>query len=423
MPKHVILFLAANPHGTSPLKLSEECAEIQRELKLTLHRDDFHFESRWAVGIDELMRHLMELDPSVIHFSGHGGRSTGVLLQDEQGQPQVVSPRVLVMMVEAAARNPRVVVLNACYSTAAADALRGKVDCVVGMDGAIGDHAARAFAIRFYGALGNRRSIGNAVAQGVAALAAKQLPDEALPRCTTRAGIDAHQVYLEPFASASRKAGGMEQRDFLPVAVQSPSLGTDMFIGRDREMSEIEALLARSDDVQLRAALDGLPGIGKTELARQVVARLSRGDKFPGGIFWFVAEHSDLRMQWAKIAEELGAPVLQGLDERAAWAVTQITHQAQRGQQTLIVLDNVETWTLPPWPLPDTTMVRLLVTTRVRWLHNSFRPYEVQPLELAHSQQLLDSIVGRNVVGAENLLVVLGGHVLSVELAGTYLRE
>jgi hypothetical protein len=102
------------------------------------------------------------------------------------------------MMVEAAARSVRVVVLNACYTTVQADALRAKVDCVVGMSGAIGDYAARAFAIRFYGALGNRRSIGNAVAQGIAALAAKQLPDEALPRCVTRDGIDANQVILDP---------------------------------------------------------------------------------------------------------------------------------------------------------------------------------------------------------------------------------
>jgi len=198
MPKHVILFLAANPDGTNPLKLGEECAEIQRELKMTPHRADFHFESRWAVSIDELMRHLMELDPAVLHFSGHGGGSTGLLLQDEHGQPQHVSARALAMMVEAAARSVRVVVLNACYTTVQADALRVKVDCIVGMTGAIGDYAARAFAIRFYGALGNRRSIGNAVAQGIAALAAKQLPDEALPRCVTRDGIDANQVILDP---------------------------------------------------------------------------------------------------------------------------------------------------------------------------------------------------------------------------------
>jgi hypothetical protein len=260
MPRHVILFLAANPGGTSPLRLGEECAEIQRELKMTPYRDDFHFESRWAVSIDELMRHLTELDPAVIHVSGHGDCSGGLLLQDEQGQPQPVSGRALAMMVEAAARNVRVVVLNACYTTLQADALRAKVGCVVGMSGAIGDAAARAFAIRFYGALGNRRSIGHAVAQGIATLAAKQLPDEALPRCATRDGIEADQVFLDPPSPVDAARTG--HSNFLPVAVQSPSLGTDQFIGRDREMGEVEALLARSDAVQLRAALDGLPGIG-----------------------------------------------------------------------------------------------------------------------------------------------------------------
>ena len=198
MRKHVILFLAANPCGSDPLRLGEECAEIQREIKMTSHRDDLHFESRWAVGIDELVRHLMELDPVVVHFSGHGGGNSGLLLQDEQGRPQPVSARALAMMVEAAGLRVRVVVLNACYTTVQAEALRANVDCIVGMDGAICDLAARAFAMRFYGALGNRRSIGNAVAQGVAALAAKQLPDELLPRCMTRNGVHADQVHLDP---------------------------------------------------------------------------------------------------------------------------------------------------------------------------------------------------------------------------------
>lgn len=200
---HVILFLAANPRSSHPRKLAEECAQIERELKMTPHRADFRFESRWAVGVDELMRHLTELDPTVIHFSGDGEGSAGLLFEDEQGQPQPVSSRALAMVVETTARNARAVVLNACYSAEQAMALRAKVDCVVGMDGAIGDDAARAFAIRFYGALGNRRSIGNAVDQGIAALAARQLPDEVLPRCLTRAGTDAHRIFLGPSSSPS----------------------------------------------------------------------------------------------------------------------------------------------------------------------------------------------------------------------------
>jgi hypothetical protein len=202
MHKNVILFLAASPQGNYPLRLGEECAEIQRELKMTPNRDDFRFESRWAVGVDEFMRHLAELDPTVIHFSGHGNNRGELVLQDEQGQAQSITARALVMMVEAAAPRVRLVVLNACYTTAQAELLRASVECTVTMDGAIGDAAARAFSIRFYAALGYRRSIGNAVAQGIAALAAKQLPDELLPRCLTRGGVDANRLSLASRRSA-----------------------------------------------------------------------------------------------------------------------------------------------------------------------------------------------------------------------------
>jgi tetratricopeptide (TPR) repeat protein len=204
---------------------------------------------------------------------------------------------------------------------------------------------------------------------------------------------------------------------------QSPGLGAHTFVGRDRELAEIEALLTRATDVQLRAALDGLPGIGKTELARQVVARLARGKKFPGGIYWFNAEHADLRMQWAHLAEDSGCPALPDLDARARWAVREIEQRAQQGDAILLVLDNVETWSPPPAPLPDVSAIQLLVTTRVRWLHNSFRPYEVPPLELAPARALLHAIVGRQLPREDEMLAALGGHVLSIELAATYLRE
>jgi hypothetical protein len=72
----------------------------------------------------------------------------------------------------------------------------GSLSCVIGMTGAIHDDAARSFAMSFYRALGSRRSVGNAVDQAIATLAAKQLPDEHLPRCRTRDGVDAYQIVL-----------------------------------------------------------------------------------------------------------------------------------------------------------------------------------------------------------------------------------
>ena len=99
-------------------------------------------------------------------------------------------------MIASAAPATRVVVLNACFTDAVADALRHVVDCVVGMRGAIGDAAARSFAVGFYRALGHRRSVGNAVAQAIATLAAKQVPEAHLPVCRTRDGVNADQVIL-----------------------------------------------------------------------------------------------------------------------------------------------------------------------------------------------------------------------------------
>lgn len=220
MTKHRILFLAANPDRSSPLELGEECAAIERELGLAVHRDDFEFRSKWAVTIDDMMRHLMELRPTIIHFSGHGaGKATGassagtrdivpprapadaaggIYLQGDHGGSQLVTARALTLMIKSAGASARVVVLNACYTESQGEALRSVVDCVVGMAGAIRDDAARAFAVAFYRALGHRCSVGNAVDQGVATLAAKDMPDEALPRCRARDGLDPQRVTLGP---------------------------------------------------------------------------------------------------------------------------------------------------------------------------------------------------------------------------------
>lgn len=216
--RHVLLFLAANPSEITRLTLDEECAAIERELRMSTCRDDLDFRSKWAVGVDDVMRALNELRPTVIHFSGHGGTrqlgarrifngaaTAGIQLQDERCRPQHVSARALTQMIGSAAPSARLVVLNACFSDTVAEALRSVVDCVVGMRGAIGDGAARSFAIGFYRALGHGRSVGNAVKQAVATLAAKQFPDEHFPICRTRNGISAAQLTLPRLGHIARK--------------------------------------------------------------------------------------------------------------------------------------------------------------------------------------------------------------------------
>lgn len=195
MPRSVILFLAANPTGTSSRALDQECAAIERELKLTSGRDDFEFRSKWAVTVDELMRHLLELQPTVLHFSGHGN-AHALLLEGDDGRPQPVSPAALTKMIKSTAGTVRLVVLNACYSDAQAEALRDVVECTIGMKGTITDDAARTFAVGFYRALGYRRSVGNAYAQAEATLAGKGLTASAEPRCLVRSGVDVDMLVI-----------------------------------------------------------------------------------------------------------------------------------------------------------------------------------------------------------------------------------
>src|SRR4051794_40966723 len=70
--KHTILFLAANPPGTGRLALEDEARSIHAELKRSGHRDRFEFLTRWAAEPLDLLRELREVQPTVLHFSGHG---------------------------------------------------------------------------------------------------------------------------------------------------------------------------------------------------------------------------------------------------------------------------------------------------------------------------------------------------------------
>lgn len=227
-----------------------------------------------------------------------------------------------------------------------------------------------------------------------------------------------------PPTAGGALAAGMaapDDRD-LPTP-RPPRPGTRAFVGRDRELAEIASHLLASGELQVQVALAGLPGMGKTELARQVAARLQRDRQFPGGIYWFSADVPDLRQQWAALAADLGGPPLKGLGERAAWAVRHVEERA-RDEATLVVLDNVATWAPPPSPLPAGTSVRLLVTTPVRRLHNSFSYVcDIQSLSLVYARQLLRAVAERDLQDADALLEALDGHVLSIELAATYLRE
>jgi len=164
-----ILILAANPKNTAKLRLDEEVREIQQGLERSKHRDRFVMESRWAVRPDDLRRSLLDFEPQIIHFSGHGAGADGLMLEDETGQAKFVSADALARFFSLF-KGIECVLLNACYSEVQADAIYPHVDYVVGMNQAVGDRAAIKFATGFYDALAAGRSYEDAYQFGCSAI-------------------------------------------------------------------------------------------------------------------------------------------------------------------------------------------------------------------------------------------------------------
>jgi hypothetical protein len=192
---HVILFVSANPTTAQPLALAEEERAIREELQRSTARDAFVLHTRTAAQPLDLLRALRDVRPAVVHFSGHGGQR-GLQFQGPTRQPQIVSGSALSRTFAAAGSSVKVIVLNACYSDDQARLLRAHVDCVIGMSGAIDDDAARSFAVGLHGGFAAHESVAAAFAQGCAAIALDDLPDEDRPRLLVREGIRAEAVIL-----------------------------------------------------------------------------------------------------------------------------------------------------------------------------------------------------------------------------------
>jgi CHAT domain len=105
-----------------------------------------------AARVKDLRRALLNEQPHIVHFSGHGTTS-GLILEDDNGLTQLVSESALASLFENYRRQVECVVLNACYSEVQAQAIYGQIDCVIGMNQPIGDTSAINFATGFYDAV------------------------------------------------------------------------------------------------------------------------------------------------------------------------------------------------------------------------------------------------------------------------------
>jgi len=124
---------------------------------------------------------LLDTQPQIVHFSGHGTPTGALCFENKVGKSNPIEPDALAALFKQFSGQVNCVVLNACYSEAQAKAIAKHIKYVIGMNQAIGDEAAIAFAIGFYQALGGGRSIEEAYEFGCVQIQMQNIPGHLTP--------------------------------------------------------------------------------------------------------------------------------------------------------------------------------------------------------------------------------------------------
>ncbi len=200
-----ILFLSANPTDTGQLRLGTELRDIKDAFRGAKNRDSIEMHERLAVRTRDLRQAMLDVDPHIVHFAGHGvawhvegeisGRSLimpkmespdptragGIVLEDDAGHSNVVSDEKLAALLGLFSENLRCLVLNACYSEVQAKVLIRHVPYIVAMKSAVPDETAIRFAVAFYESIGAGRDVPFSFRFAMAALGLEDTAGAAIP--------------------------------------------------------------------------------------------------------------------------------------------------------------------------------------------------------------------------------------------------
>ncbi|MBD1847517.1 AAA-like domain-containing protein [Cyanobacteria bacterium FACHB-63] len=218
--KKTILFLAANPKNATQLRLDQEVKEIDAGLQRSQKRDKFQLEKMSAITPRDLQRAMLDYKPQIVHFSGHGVGEEGLVLEDITGQATFVRGEALAKLFRFFTEKCKIecVVLNACYSEVQVNAIAQHVPFVIGMNQAIGDSAAREFAVGFYDALGAGESIEFAYENGCISISLHGIPEDLTPVIKRQS-----EAMLEPEPEPSPQPVIVgESRKLEPVNIVTP---------------------------------------------------------------------------------------------------------------------------------------------------------------------------------------------------------
>ncbi|WP_414586544.1 TIR domain-containing protein [Scytonema sp. PCC 10023] len=282
-----ILVLAANPTDTDKLRLDEEVREIDEGLRRANMRQQFKLEQKWAVRSRDFYRSILDEQPQIVHFSGHGAGQEGIVLEDDTGQPAFVHGDTLSSMFEVfATTGLECVLLNACYSEVQAQAISQHINYVIGMNRLIGDRAAINFAVAFYDTLGAGKDIESAFKMGCSQLIS--LAEHETPVLKKRPTIVSEQTNFQPHKSEKNKSEknssvALSSRNQNNILTVEEDFHYDVYVSYIDEEPDAtwvwDTLLPRLEQAGLRIAVSGdveTPGVSRVVNIEQGITQSKR---------------------------------------------------------------------------------------------------------------------------------------------------
>ncbi|MEI1374659.1 tetratricopeptide repeat protein [Nostoc sp. UHCC 0926] len=196
------------------------------------------------------------------------------------------------------------------------------------------------------------------------------------------------------------------------------------FVGREEELQNLHQLLQDNKQVAI-AAIAGMGGVGKTELALQYA--IQQRETYNGGLCWLLAKTEDVGIQVVQFARtQLDLKPPEDLDLPAQ---VQYCWRRWREGEVLLVLDDVTDYEqVKPYLQSLPSRFKVLMTTRQKW--GRIAQLSLDVLQPEAALKLLKSLlketperIERELVIANQLCEWLGYLPLGVELVGRYLAR
>lgn len=182
-----VLFLAANPEDQTRLDLGREFAKVKEALMRGRYRNAFQLlQPEFEARIGNFAAAIASQRPHIIHFSGHGSESQGLVFESEDRYSRVADEQKLASLFQVLRGPARLVFLNACHTRVQAEILGKKFQYTIGTNGLIPDRDAAEFSSWFYRFLAD-----GATVRGAFVAAKAEVGDPIAEMCVlkTRPGV------------------------------------------------------------------------------------------------------------------------------------------------------------------------------------------------------------------------------------------